>query len=68
MANSFQDRIRSESRATVQMSNNDMVCKDCLLRYDDSSSNRNTTRCEAYQTVKPYGVLAGGECDEYVKE
>lgn len=68
MANKFRDRIESESRAAARISNDDMVCKDCLLRYDDSTINRNTTMCEAYPKLKPYDVLAGRGCDEYVKE
>lgn len=64
----LKDRVESEAKAIVRITNNDLECKDCLLRYDDSVIFGNTSRCEAYPYKKPNNVLLGGECDEYVKE
>ena len=61
-------RIESEARAIVPITNSTLVCKDCVQRFDDSLICGNVSRCEAFPTSKPNGVLLGGECAEYVKE
>lgn len=60
--------IKSEQKAICRITNNDLVCKDCLQRLDDSILFGNTSRCEHYTICKPLEVLDGGNCDEYVKE
>lgn len=50
-----------------RVTNDDLVCKDCLFKYDDSVKLGNTSKCEVYE-AKPNEVLLGGECDEYVEE
>lgn len=47
--------------------NENLICHDCKLRYEDSVLPCNTSKCEIYQ-VKPDEVLSGGECDEYLRE
>jgi len=64
---SFEDRIRSEQTLT-RITNDDLVCKDCLVRYADDVIYGNTSRCETYPVCKPYEVLLGGKCSEYCKE
>lgn len=59
--------IRSEAEACKRITNKDLVCKDCLMRYDDSVIYGNTSICEVYES-KPNKILLGGECNEYVKE
>ena len=61
-------KIASEQKAIIGTHNDSLVCKDCLLRYDDSYICGNVSRCEAYPVHKPQKVLDGGKCDEYVKE
>lgn len=62
-------KIASEQRAVIGTHNSDLVCKDCLLRYDDSYICGNVSSCEEYPNhTKPQSVLDGGECDKYVKE
>lgn len=69
MANEgLEDRIKSEARAICRISNDDLVCRDCVQRMDDGFIFGNTSRCEAYPVCKPIKVLQGGECSEYVKE
>lgn len=64
----LEDRIESESRAVVGITNDDLVCKDCVLRFPDAIKLGNVSKCEAYPVRKPVGVLLGGKCNEYVKE
>ena len=51
-----------------RITNNDLVCKDCLYRYDDTEILGNTSRCEMYEECKPNDVIDGGPCDLYDKE
>lgn len=63
----LRDRIESEARACRRITNNDLVCKDCIYRLDDSVILGNTSRCKKY-SWKPNKVSVGGECDEYKPE
>lgn len=65
----FEKRIESEAMAISSPTNNDMKCRDCLLRYPDDVELGNCSRCEAYPDMKPIPVMFnGGDCSEYVKE
>ena len=64
--NNMKQRIASEARACVRITNNDLVCKDCGYRFPDSKVFGNTARCKKF-TLKPTKVLKGGSCDEYLK-
>ena len=68
MEASASDKIRSEQQAIIRTTNNDLVCSNCVQRFDDGVIFGNTSRCEAYPDCKPIEVLKGGKCDEYVKE
>lgn len=61
-------RMESEQLAMVPICNKDLVCKDCLLRYDDTVILGNVSRCEQYPQCKPDAVLLGKECSCYIKE
>ena len=63
----MKDRIESE-QTMQRITNQDMVCKDCLLALDDTVIFGNSSRCELYQDCKPYQVLLGGKCDEYIQK
>ena len=67
MPKDFEKRIESEQMCMKRITNNDLVCKDCIFKFDDSIRLGNTSICEAYP-VKPSKVLLGGDCDEYAKE
>lgn len=69
MAN-MKKRIESESMACVGTCNANMVCVDCLQRYNDSVIPANASRCEAYPDGKPLDIVFGKttKCPEYVKE
>ncbi len=64
----MKDRIESEARAIVPITNDTLVCKDCVQRYDDSIIFGNVSKCEAFPVCKSNCVLLGGKCAEYVKE
>lgn len=57
-------RILSEQQCMKRITNNDLVCKDCLFVYDDSVKLGNTSVCDKF-AAKPNKVLLGGDCDEY---
>lgn len=61
------DYIESESTSTSRITNSQLICKDCMYRFDDTKIFKNTTRCGAY-TLKPNKVLCGKECPKYKKE
>ena len=68
VGNNISDRIKSEQQAFGRVTNNDLVCKDCLQRFDDTECYGNTSMCEYYPNGKPNSVLCGGECKEYVQQ
>lgn len=67
MNRDYENRIKSEQAAMRRITNNDLVCKDCLYRYDDTVKLGNTSVCEMYNP-KPNEVLLGEDCDLYDKE
>lgn len=65
----FEKRIKSEQAAFKPIRNNDLVCKDCKYRHDDSKIAGNTTSCDIYPNhTKPNEVIKGGKCPYYDKE
>lgn len=46
------------------ITNEDLVCKTCTQKYDDTNMPCNTSKCKVF-SVKPGKVLDGGDCDEY---
>ena len=65
--NTLKNRQESEARATIRITNADLICRDCIYRLDDSIILGNTSRCKRYPW-KPDKVSLGGECDEYKSE
>lgn len=63
----FEERIRSEGLSTGRVTNEELMCKDCIYKFNDEKTFKNTSRCGAY-TVKPSKVLLGKPCDRYKKE
>lgn len=66
----MQKRIESEQRAIVRISNDNIVCKDCRFRLDDSETFGNTSSCDKYpEHTKPFSIILKGEnCEYYEKE
>lgn len=63
----MKERIASEARACMRITNNMLVCKDCIYKLDDSTIFGNTSRCRVYPESlgKPDAVLTGGNCQYY---
>lgn len=60
-------RIASEQQCAKRITNNDLVCNDCVFALDDSIKLGNTSMCQKYD-LKPNKVLLGDDCDEYEQE
>ncbi len=67
MPEDFEKRIESEQQCMKRITNNDLACKSCKYKFDDSVKFGNTSICEMYE-IKPSKVLLGDECDEYSEE
>lgn len=63
---SMKSRIQSEARAVSRVTNQDIVCRDCRFKYDDSIKWGNTSTCKKYK-IKPNQVILGKACDKYEK-
>ena len=68
MSEADKKKIESEQMTIVGIHNDNLVCMDCLLRYDDRRICGNVSRCEQYPEHKPQSVLDGGKCKCYIKE
>lgn len=55
------ERIKSEARATRRITNNELVCKNCVYKFYDQKKPEKTGRCQAYK-AKPSSILLGGNC------
>lgn len=62
----FEERVESESESARRVTNDDMVCRDCINKVDDAVKYGNTSKCLRYG-VKPVGVMLGGKCEGYEK-
>lgn len=62
--NTLDEKFKNDELKFTQIKNDDLVCKDCRKKYDDTSMPCNTSKCEAFN-VKPNEVLDGGDCIEY---
>ncbi len=67
---SLEDRIESESRSVIRITNDRLVCRDCIYKLDDSVVGRNTSLCKVFirSPGKPIGVLLGEDCQHYKKD
>ena len=62
--NPLDEKFKNDKLKFVQIKNEDLVCKSCRKKYDDTNMPCNTSKCEAFD-MKPDKVLDGGDCDEY---
>lgn len=60
----LKERIDSEARACCRITNQDLVCRDCMYAFDDNIIFGNTSRCRFYDP-KPNHVLTGDACEKY---
>ena len=66
MNKEMKERTESESKAVMRITNDNLVCKNCLFVYDDSVKFGNTSQCAIYAS-KPNAVLLGNAC-KFLKE
>ena len=62
--NTLDEKFKKDKLKFELIKNENLVCKDCRKKYDDTNMPCNTSKCEAYE-IKPNKVLNGGNCDEY---
>ena len=60
----FERRIKSESKAAIRVTNKNLVCKDCLFKYNDDTKLGNTSKCAIYKAKRIF-ILLGGKCEFY---
>ena len=65
--NPLDEKFKNDKLKFVQIKNNDLICKNCRKKYDDTNVPCNTSKCEAF-AVKPNEVLDGGDCIEFENE
>lgn len=63
----LENRIESEQKAAIPVKVKDLVCNDCVFRFNDEVKAGNVSKCAVYES-KPNKVLLGGECNDYIKE
>lgn len=63
----LEKRMEAEALRGKRITNNDLQCKDCKYRRDDSIIEGNTSRCDVYPVSKPNKVINGGDCNYYDK-
>lgn len=63
----FGRRLQDEQGGRRRITNNELLCRDCINRYDDKEKLGNTSSCKVYAR-KPTRVLLGGWCFEYRQE
>ena len=59
----FKKRIESESQSISRTTNQNLKCRDCLFRLDDSKILGNTSRCQEYH-LKPNRLIKERECNK----
>ena len=65
--NSLDEKFKKDELKFEVIKNENLICKDCRKRYDDTDLPCNTSKCQAFD-IKPDEVLDGGDCIEYESE
>lgn len=65
--NPMDEKFKNDQLSFTQIKNENLVCKNCRKKYDDTDMPCNTSKCQAF-AIKPDKVLDGGDCPEYEKE
>lgn len=60
----YDERIESEARLGMHVTNDMLTCQDCLFK----DVNDKSGVCDVYEDVKPMEVLNGGNCSVKVVE
>ena len=62
--NTLDEKFKQDELKFVQIKNKNLVCRNCIKKYDDVEMPCNTSKCEAFD-IKPSTVLDGGDCHEF---
>ncbi len=62
--NALDEKFKKDKLKFELIKNENLVCKDCRKKYDDTNMPCNTSKCKAFE-MKPNEVLDGGDCSEY---
>ena len=65
--NPMNGKFGNDELKMVRIKNEDLVCKRCKSKFDDTSVPANTSKCEKFD-LKPDRVLDGGRCKEFYAE
>lgn len=60
-------KFKNEKMKCERLTNNELVCKDCMFVLDDTEDANNTYECKKF-LEKSDKVLGGGECIEYKRK
>ena len=60
------DKFKHDKLKFELIRNADLVCTDCLYKYDDTNMPCNVSKCEMYEE-KPSTVIDGGNCEDVYK-
>lgn len=60
-------KFQNEKMKCERLTNNELVCKNCMFVLDDTEDANNTYECNKY-LEKPDKVLRGGECIDYKRK
>lgn len=62
--NTIDEKFKNDKLKFEVIKNENLVCKDCQYKYDDTEMPCNTSKCAKFP-VKPNEVIDGGDCHEY---
>lgn len=62
--NALDEKFKKDELKFTLIKNENLVCEDCIKKYDDTNMPCNTSKCKAYK-IKPDEILNGGDCNEY---
>ena len=64
--NPMDEKFQKDKLCFKRITNEDLKCKDCKYRFDDTVMIGNTCKRKQYD-IKPATVIDGGDCDLYRK-
>ena len=65
--NPLNEKFKKDKLSFARITNKDLVCRDCLSRFNDEDLPCNTSKCAVFE-IKPSEVLNGEDCDFYENE
>ena len=63
--NSMNDKFTKDPLKMERITNNDLICRDCRFKFDDTEKPCNTSKCAKFNRIKPNEVLDGKYCLQY---